>query len=205
MEVEAKNLGTYGAVFEIEEQNLLDQILEKLNEAKESGNLEKMQASLQKKLQNRFLGSFEKGRAMRAEKYRSWTYDPSFIVSSDLKDHLGRVFAKKGTKINPLDQVSFGEDMLFINGEDPEQIGWSLKQKGKIILVRGQPIKLEEQLEKTHSRPIYFDQQAVLRKKFDLRYFPARISQKNESDRVLFVEEIENLEIKNSTKKDDLS
>lgn len=191
VQVEAKDLGTYGPVFEISEKNLLDQIMEKLQEAQSSGAMEALQKDIQNKMTQRFYYSLKRDEAPRATNYKSWTYDPSVMVSEDLKDHRGKVFAKKGTRINPLDQVSFGEDMILINGEDPEQVEWAQSQVGKIILVRGQPIKLEEKILK----PIYFDQQGVLRKKFNLQVFPVRISQKNQNEKFLFIEEIVDLTV----------
>lgn len=185
--VEAKDLGTYGVVFEISEKNLLEQILEKLEEAKSSGVLEKIQKDIQNKMVRRLFGSFERIEAPRVTHYRSWTYDPSVTISEDLKDHEGKVFVQKGTKVNPLDSVAFGEDLILINGEDPQQVDWAMGQSGKIVLVKGQPLKLEDHFQ----RPIYFDQQGVLRKKFNLQAFPTRISQRSKEEKVLLVEEIE--------------
>lgn len=188
-EVKAKDLGNYGQVFEISEKNLLDQILEKLQKAESTGVMGSIQKDIQEKMTDRLLASFERDGAPRAGIYRSWTHDPSVTVSTDLRDHKGVVFAKKGDRVNPLDRVSFGESMIFINGEDPNQVAWAQGQDGKIILVKGQPLKLEEAL----NRPLYFDQQGILRKKFDLKAYPAKVSQQIESDKVLLVEEIDDL------------
>ncbi len=118
-----------------------------------------------------------------AETYQSRLYDPTITVSQDLKDHQGNVFARKGEKINPLDYRSFGKPFLFINGDEPKQVAWALKQKGKIVLIQGAPLELEKQ----HQITFFFDQGGVLTKKFGITQVPSRVSQQEKG---LLIEEI---------------
>ena len=80
---------------------------------------------------------------------------------------------RKGEKHNPLDKVSFGKPLLFIDGDEKDQIEWALSQEGKIILVKGAPLELE----KTYKHLFFFDQGGVLVEKFGLTETPARVSQ----------------------------
>jgi len=182
MTAQSKDLGVYGEVFPIKENSLIDVLLKKMKTAQQSGLLEDLQKKLQEQTKTQLDESFERREAPRATQYRAFLYDPTLKLGSDLKDHQGKVFAKKGDTFNPLDQISWGDPLIFVDGHDLDQVQWALPQKGKILLVRGHPIKQEE----LSKRPIYFDQQRLLSSKFKIKAYPAKVSQKG---RVLLVEE----------------
>jgi len=96
---------------------------------------------------------------------------------------------RKGEKHNPLDKVSFGKPLLFIDGDEKDQIEWALSQEGKIILVKGAPLELE----KTYKHLFFFDQGSVLVEKFNLTKVPSRISQQ---DKQLLIETVPLLKAK---------
>ena len=99
-------------------------------------------------------------------------------------DHKGHVLKKKGATYNPLLQRKILTQLIFIEGNDTEQVAWALKQpRSKIVLVNGSPIDLEEK----HQVPLYFDQRGFLCRKFGISAFPARVFQQ---DHVLRCEEI---------------
>lgn len=84
------------------------------------------------------------------------------------------VFVKKGTVVNPLKYIWHLEPLLFIDSDDIDQIMWAIKQKGKIILVKGEPIKLAKKLK----REVYFDQvtqKGRLVERFGIKRLPARV------------------------------
>ena len=180
---DAKDLGTVGATFEIQERSLLKIIEERLQELQASGKIEEHQKTIQQKVRH----SIERPQAVasfqRATSYQSRDFDPSFVLDKDIKDHEGNFIAKKGTTYNPLDNHSFGQSLVFIDGDDSTQVTWALAQKGKIVLIQGAPLLLA----KTHGRIFFFDQGGVLAKKFELTHVPAKISQ---SSKVLKIEEI---------------
>jgi conjugal transfer pilus assembly protein TraW len=103
----------------------------------------------------------------------------------DIKDHKGQTIVKAGTVLNPLNHVSWGQPLLFLNGEDPAQITWAKRhaQTAKWILTQGKPLQLEEELQKR----IYFDQGGKLIERFKIQQLPARVSQEKLR---LLVEEI---------------
>ena len=88
-----------------------------------------------------------------------------------------------GTSYNPLDHKSFGDPLIFIDGDDTDQVQWAISQDAKIILVNGSPLKLE----KVHKRSFYFDQGGVLTEKLGINEVPSRVSQE---DKDLVIETI---------------
>lgn len=175
----AKDLGTHGIIYRIEEVDPIQVIQQKLKLMEDNGELERSNRELQKKAR----ASVERPKPVdgiiRASKGRIFTFDPSYEVKADLKDHLGRIFAKKGTKINPLEGVSLSQKLLFFDGDDEEQLAWAKEQlqKGsvRLILTKGTPLALAEELRV----PVYFDQNGVLTKKLGVQYVPAVVSQDN--------------------------
>ena len=103
-------------------------------------------------------------------------------MQTDLKDHQGRVFAKKGTKINPLETVNLSHNLIFFDGDDEEQVAWakekfseSIKTNSiRLILIKGAPLKLAEEL----NIPVYFDQ-GGLTQKLGIHHVPAVVAQEN--------------------------
>jgi conjugal transfer pilus assembly protein TraW len=169
----AKNLGTYGPTFEIAEPNLLEMIQQKLQSLQDSGKIELHQQEIQKRVEARIKRPKPVPGINKAETSSSRLYDPSFVLNEDIKDHQGRSLGKVGSSYNPLDYSLFGEPFLFIDGDDLVQLQWALSQPGKIVLVSGSPLELEQQ----YQRPFYFDQGGILTKKFAIDQVPARVSQ----------------------------
>lgn len=188
-----RDLGVYGETFPIEEKSLLEAIKTKLQALATSGTLAEHQRIIAKKAKEQLNRPpvSTNWKIQKTTEPRSFDWDPTITVPYDLKDHKGHVFHRKGTKVNPLDTHSFRCPFLFVDGDDPEQVAWAIKQhqlaevshKPKIILVQGAPLKLSEKL----NLPIYFDQSGVLVKKFGIGQVPARVSQK---EKVLTVDEV---------------
>ncbi|MBA3814775.1 MAG: type-F conjugative transfer system protein TraW [Alphaproteobacteria bacterium] len=180
---QAKDLGVHGALAPIEEIDPIEIIQQKLKVMEESGELKKRNVELQKKAR----ASVERPKLVegitRATSSRTFTFDPTYIAKEDLYDHQGRVFAKKGTKINPLENISLSQNLVFFDGDDGEQLAWVKDQLAKpeglkptrLILVRGTPLKLAEELE----IPVYFDQSGTLTTKLAIKHVPAFVSQVN--------------------------
>lgn len=189
--VAATDCGTYGIIYPIEEVNPIVLIQQKLKSMEDSGELERRNLELQKRARV----SVERPKAVKgitkAPKGRFFYYDPTYIVKEDLYDHEGRVFAKKGSKINPLETITLSQNLIFFDGEDEEQLGWVREKLSKsiennsvrLVLVSGAPLELSETL----NIPIYFDQGGILTKKLGIRHVPSVVSQE---DKLLKIEEI---------------
>lgn len=186
----ARDLGVYGEVFPVAERSLLEVIKAKLQALSDSGKLSDHQNTIVQKTKERLKRPEPVGNVHKTITPRSFAYDPSITVSDDLKDHEGRVFHRKGTKVNPLEMRSLPAPLLFVDGDDETQVAWAIQQfrqtktdaKPKIIFVKGAPFELSDKL----GFPVYFDQSGVLIKKFGITQVPATVSQK---DKVLWVEE----------------
>lgn len=175
----AKDLGIHGNTYPITEKNLLEEIQEKLQEAKKDGRLEKFQDGVKKDMFSRANNPESVKGIVKAVSDREWLFDPSVSLPEDLKDQNGRVFYKAGTKVNPLDKVSLTRTLLFIDGDDKSQVVWALDQhrrrkgRAKIILVKGKIIDL---MRKNKVR-FYFDQGGLFVRKFSIKAVPAFIEQ----------------------------
>lgn len=179
-QIAAKDLGTFGATFTIQEEDLLVILKTRLAKKKmdEQANLELKKAFI-KKIES------PKGRFLpRATRQSIHEYDPTLNLNEDIKDHQGVVIASKGTCINPLDQTPLRTALLFFDGNDPEQLEWAKKEKGVWILTTGAPLEIENR----ENRPVYFDQSAYLTSKLNIKALPAKVIQEGKK---LKVEEIQ--------------
>ena len=173
----AADLGTWGDLWLVREQDMLELITQRLQGLQQSGQWDKTMGEFkQRVIENSQRPAPVEG-LHRAEKYAQRWFDPSIRLTEDLKDNEGRVFAHQGELINPLKTVPFMQTLYFINGDDPDQIAWMKRQvpetlMSKIILVRGSVPDTSAALD---SR-IYFDQNGVLSKRFGLTSVPARIT-----------------------------
>ena len=200
----AKDLGTHGVIYPIEEEDPIVLIQSKLKRMEERGELQRYNQELQKKTKVAIERPKPVEGITKARESRVVYYDPTYEVPEDIKDHTGQVFYKKGTKINPLETVSLSQGLLFFDGDDEEQMAFArekLKENPiKLILVKGAPLALSEQLKV----PVYFDQAGLLTKKFRIGNVPALVTQKG---LLLRLEEIDMKIQTNSTlqlKKDSL-
>lgn len=203
--IRAADLGTHGTIYSIKEEDPVQLIQQKLKLMEERGELERHYLELQNKARASVEHPKPGEGITRAQKSRTFYYDPTYVVPRDLTDHLGRVFYKKGTKIHPLETVSLSQELLFLDGDDEEQKGWAKDQlpkachqtsdkkspnktcseinAPKIILVKGSPLSLAEDF----NQPVYFDQGGLLCKKLGIQHVPALVTQE---DLRLHIEEI---------------
>lgn len=171
----ASNLGVYGQVYPIQEQDFLVFIHERLEKMEKEGKLTE--------LKNEFIAR------VKAHVYRpppvegltttnnpqTFYYDPSFTVAHDITDMSGNVIAKKGTEVHPLSTITLHSVWLFFNADDPRQVERALSlvknypnRIVKFILVNGDISKAEKALD----RRVYFDQEGLISKKLGLKHIP---------------------------------
>jgi conjugal transfer pilus assembly protein TraW len=85
------------------------------------------------------------------------------------------VIIPAGTTVNALEKLKWGEPMIFIDGEDKEQIQWAKNKHGKVVLTNGAPLDLGKEL----NRSVYFDQAGILCNRFKIEAVPAIIEQED--------------------------
>ena len=178
----AKNLGVRGQVWEIRETDLLTYLKGKASAFEESGKLAKWQDDAKARARPYVETPNPVTGITRATVERSRLFDPSITVRKDILDHEGRVIAQAGTTINPLDYLPLSSDLLFIDGNDADQVAWALgiKTKNKIILTSG-PVA---NLMRHHKRPLYFDQKGLITDRFGITTVPATVTQEGRALRV---------------------
>ncbi|MGK3194571.1 type-F conjugative transfer system protein TraW [Enterobacter soli] len=184
----AKDLGTWGNVFEPAEQDMLTFIQNRLKGMEQTGELDRLREEATARVKEHAVRPAPVEGLSKAVTYRSFAWDPTFTVKETITDMKGNVVARKGDTVNPLDKVPFSQVLYFIDGDDREQVNWTRQQIAgktdvKVILVKG---NIRESSDALNER-IYFDQSGVLTRKFGFEHIPARISR---DGRVMKVEEI---------------
>lgn len=183
----AKDFGTHGPVWEIAEPNLLEVINARLSAMEDSGELDAMRTEMQDTTRayvNRprpVLG------LLPAEEAHSYEVDLSITLDRDLMDHRGVVFARAGTRINPLEYSHFNQRIVVFDGDVPEQVAFALSEGNELdtllVLTNGAPLDLM----RAHGRRFYFDQDGQITARFQITRLPSVITR---GDRVMMVEEV---------------
>lgn len=173
----ATEIGTFGDVWAIAEQNLLT-VIEEQVESAFLGNEEKIQQEWRERVTKNAERPEPVQGLTKAVKNTTRTFDPSFTVTKDIRDHNGIIFARKGQKINPFDITPFNETLYFIDGDDEKQLAWVAAQKpttaiNKIILVNGNIKTTADAL----NQRIYFDQGGVLVNRFGIEKLPSVVDE----------------------------
>lgn len=163
----AQDFGKHGTTFAIQEQNIIEYLKDRLQNASPQEK---------ERISQKLIKIGKEPRQVDipiAKRYRCSLYDPSITAQADIKDHKGVMIVKRGTKYNPLENFSLNTPLLFIDSTDESQIAWAKANEGKWVLVRGKPLDLEE----SEGIPVYFDQFGYLTKKLDIRSTPAKVTQ----------------------------
>lgn len=171
--LEGKDLGVYGHLFQIEEEDLL-QVL-----TKRTSHLTKEEIdALRSKIQNHYAALLSNPPSVpglkEATVYRVFYKDPLLCTHQEIKDHQGKVFVSKGKCINPLENIFHLDSLLFFDANQPMQLEWArgYPPSAKWVLTRGKPMDLEEK----EGRSVYFDQLGVLVSRFGIQSLPAKVS-----------------------------
>lgn len=172
-----KELGTWGDLYPIHEQSMLDFIHDRLTQMEQSGELGKLQEATKKRVIASTLRPKPTPNIRTATKSHTFTFDPSIVVENDIADHKGRVFAHKGQRVNPADNFPFPYEIFFVDGDNARQMAWVKKQntgvKRKIVmLVNGNINEAGKEL----GEAVYFDQNSAFTKRFHIEEIPARVT-----------------------------
>lgn len=183
----AKDYGQRGTVFRVSEPDLLLAIEQKLKSLEASGGIERMNADLARRTEAKVRRPTPVPGVALAVRARSWIYDPSMTVERDIFDQKGNAIARAGQTVNPLDFVAVRQKLVFIDGDDQDQMDWALRRfrdaDAKLVMVRGAPLDAMTR----HQRRFYFDQGGYLVDRFGIRAVPAVVEQQG---RVMRVSEV---------------
>ncbi len=133
------NLGRFGTLYPVTEKNFYDLLKEK-----QSVVTQKIAEARQRAVSRAFVvRGFD--HIKPAQKTRVFYVDPAYEVTSDFKNPLtGEVIVPGGTKLNPVDYVSFPKT-LVIDGSQKAQLEYLRKNAGNfemILVTKGDLIKL---------------------------------------------------------------
>ena len=174
-QAQAKDFGVVGHTYQIEEQDIIKYIKERLG----SIDMAELQNTQQKIVRSAVERPKEVAGIINTKEAREYFYDPTFTLEEDLFDHEGTLIHRAGTTVNPLERLQLTNDLVFINGDDLKQVEFAIahyqerKTKTRIILTKGSPTRLE----KTHKIVIYFDQLGMITTKFGITQVPAIVAQ----------------------------
>ncbi len=179
IEVNAKDFGVQGRIFEIKEEDMISVIGNRLSEMQRKGVLAAKQLEMQTRAESFIARPPRVVNIVSSVERRVREFDPTYIVPNDIKDNEGRLIHAAGTIVNPLDTVSLAENLIFIDGDNQMQVNWALnlnsscKHAVKIILVNGSPMEL---MKKNNTR-FYFDQKGIMTLKLGITQVPAIVTQ----------------------------
>ena len=175
--IEARDYGQAGQAFPVIEPDLLSTIEARLRRAEASGELARMNALFAKRVEAKVRRPTPVAGITPAEETRSWDFDPSVRIDQDVRDHKGNLIAAAGQKVNPLDFVAIKQDLVFVDGDNADEVTWACRKysdlKAKIIFVGGSPIEAMT----ARKRRFFFDQEGKLTGRFGIEHTPAVVSQ----------------------------
>lgn len=179
----AHDLGVYGSLYPIAEENALHMLYKKLQHIAESGSLDNLQEQVTKKVAMQV--DRPPGIAITSTRgYREYYIDLTTKLNQDIINFQGKVIFKKDTTFNSLAQTKWQQNLVFIDADNEQHITWVKNHlNNKIVLVSGSIAKTAELL----NTQIYFDQAGILTKKFGIKQIPAIVSKK---DNKLFIQEV---------------
>lgn len=133
--VKTLNLGTHGQVYEITENDFEEWLMARLQSKEVQKNLTNFtQEQVQRMAERHFkVTDFY---IPEVREYRKRTIDPTITIKHDVKDHMGNILYRKGTKVNPFQYTSFSRAYLFINASDTSHINLykKLAAENKILI-----------------------------------------------------------------------
>lgn len=175
--IEARDYGQAGQTFPVIEPDLLTTIETRLKRAEASGELARTNDMFAKRVEAKVRRPVSVAGFSPATERREWDFDPTVQIERDIHDQKGNLVAAAGQQINPLDFVAVKQDLVFIDGDDADQLSWAMGRypdlKAKIIFVSGSPI--EQMTNK--KRRFFFDQEGKLTSKFGIEHTPAVVRQ----------------------------
>lgn len=179
----AKELGRYGPEYDVEEQPFIEMITERL----ENIDIEEANQELEQRARQEVNRPKPYKLLGRASKDRKYYFDPTITLQQDVKTPEGKVVAKKGTSVNPLEKINFNRQLYFIDSDDNKQVRWLIEQlaseessdhepnEKRVILTKGSPQEISKELDMR----CYFDQGGVLVRKFGIKALPAKVEQED--------------------------
>ena len=173
----AKDLGVRGATWPVAEPDLLIEIEARLLQMQRSGELARLEEDARIRARRQLEEPAPVPGIAPATQERSRPFDPTIVVSRDIRTPDGALIAAAGTRVNPMEHLPLTRALLFIDGRRDAEIAWALKRMesgdrpGKIVLLAGRPLDLMRR----HRRPFFFDTGGRLAARFGIAATPTLV------------------------------
>lgn len=171
--LQAADYGQMGQTFPIIETDLLATIETRLKTLEANGGIDRLQRQMQENAVRSVRRPKPVDGMTPATAKREWLFDPSIVTEDDILDAKGNLIAARGTRVNPLDMVQLRQDLVFIDGDNPDELAWAVRTwsdaAAKIVFVSGSPFDAM----RPWQRRFYFDQGGMLTARFGIRHTPA--------------------------------
>jgi type-F conjugative transfer system protein TraW len=147
-----KNFTVLGPVYPIIEKDLLSVIESRLLKLQKKRKWRLLEQSLRERIIKQLKHPSPIQNLLPSNRSQCGFFDPTWVLHQDIRDHTGKLIARAGTVVNPLKTIRLRQLLIFIDGVDKKSVNWAVslykKQHGqaKLILVRGSPISLMEQI-----------------------------------------------------------
>ena len=172
--VAAKDLGVRGAVWPIEEPDLLREIEARLKAMQDTGEADRMRREAVERARERVEAPPRVAGVAPARFLRIRRFDPTVTVERDIRTAGGTLVAARGTRINPLEKHPLTRDLVFIDGTRPVEVDWALAREkpSVIVLLAGRPLDLA----RAHGRAFFFDQGGRLARRLGVVATPSLVA-----------------------------
>ena len=170
----AKDLGVRGAVWHIEEPDLLREIEARLEEMENTGEADRMRREAVERARERVEAPARVAGVKPARFFRIRRFDPTVTVEQDIRTAEGTLVAARGTRINPLEKHPLTRELLFIDGTRPVEVDWALAREKPpvVVLLAGRPLDLA----RAHGRAFFFDQGGRLARRLGVVATPSLVA-----------------------------
>ena len=174
----AQNIGNYGQIFPVVEEDIRDQILRRLKTMESTGELARRQHEIEERVTAHVVRPKPLNLPTTSTPIK-FTVDPTQFVSHDIYAPNVLLVAKKGTELNPFEHVAFTKTLFFFNGDDQKQVAWAKAHYQdyshvKFILTGGDVSKAAILFGR-----IYFDIGGQLTNKLNITHVPSVVNQEN--------------------------
>jgi conjugal transfer pilus assembly protein TraW len=173
----ARDLGTFGTVYDIVEKDALKELEEKAKSVNFSKAVDRN--ALVKKARN-FTPEDVKETKMigPARKDRTFLVDMTYTLERDIKDDKGNIVYPAGYRFNPLSYVAYPRTLVILNGKQPGQMRWfenspyAKDAQVTLLLTDGSYSELSRSLK----RPVFYASMKLI-EAFRIRAVPSVVRQ----------------------------
>ena len=171
-----KNIGNYGQVFPVLEEDIRALIMRRLQHMEATGELAHHQRDIERRISEHIIRPTPL-KLPTTTMPKRFHVDPTQRVAHDIVTPNGVLVAKKGTRLNPFEHVVFTKTLFFFDADDKAQVTWVKAHYQdyshvKFILTGGDIQEASEIFGR-----IYFDLKGQLTERLHITHVPSVVNQ----------------------------